>query len=99
MKKPPAKAKEAAEALAVQALTFIATDGERLGRFLAMTGIGPGEIRDAAREPEFLSGVLEHLIADEALLETFAAEAGFEPMDVVKAQVVLGGDKWERESP
>ncbi len=36
---------EAAEGLAIQALTFIAEDPERLGRFLAVTGIGPAEIR------------------------------------------------------
>ena len=31
----------AAEALAVAALAFIAAEPERLGRFLAMSGIGP----------------------------------------------------------
>ena len=49
--------REAAEGLAIQALTFIAGDGERLGRFLAVTGIGPAEIRAATREPGFLAGV------------------------------------------
>ncbi|HET7384796.1 MAG TPA: DUF3572 family protein [Pseudolabrys sp.] len=41
--------REQAEGLAIQALTFIAGDGERLGRFLAITGIGPAEIRSASR--------------------------------------------------
>ena len=40
----------AAEALAVAALAFIAGEPERLGRFLAMSGIGPDSIRAAARE-------------------------------------------------
>jgi Protein of unknown function (DUF3572) len=91
--------KEAAEALAIQALTFIAGDHERLGRFLAETGIGPGEIRTAAREPGFLIGVLDHLAGDESLLASFAAEAGFDPSDVGKAQAILGGAQWEREVP
>ena len=99
MKKPSVMPKEAAEALAIQALTFIAAEPERLGRFLAATGIGPAEIRGTAREPGFLAGVLEHLASDEALLAAFAAEAGFDPTDPGKAHAVLGGAPWEREVP
>jgi len=99
MKKPSVMPKDAAEALAIQALTFIAADGERLGRFLAATGIDPSEIRGAAREPGFLAGVLEHLANDETLLTAFAAEAGFAPTDPLKALAVLGGTPWEREVP
>ena len=87
---------EAAEALAIQALTIIAGDGERLGHFLAATGIGPAEIRAAAQEPGFLIGVLDHLAADERLLSAFAAEAGVDPSDIGKALAALGGH-WERE--
>ena len=75
---------EAAEELAIQALTFIAGDGERLGRFLAVTGIGPAEIREVAREQGFLSGVLDHLAADEPLLLAFSSETGIPPEDVGK---------------
>jgi hypothetical protein len=89
---------EAAEELAIQALTFIAGDSERLGRFLAVTGIGPAEIRAAARAPGFLIGVLDHLAADERLLTAFAAEAGVEPSAIGKALAALGGH-WEREIP
>ena len=91
-------AREAAEALAVQALSFIAQDGERLGRFLSLTGIGPGEIRSAAREPHFLVGVLDYLVADERLLTDFAKEAGHDPATVEAARIALGGG-WERDIP
>ena len=99
MKLGPPLTQEAAEGLAIQALTFIAQDGERLGRFLAVTGIGPAEIRAAAREPGFLVGVLDHLAGDERLLSAFAAEAGINPPDVGKARAALGGTPWEREIP
>jgi Protein of unknown function (DUF3572) len=89
---------EAAEALAIQALTFIAGDSERLGRFLAVTGIGPAEIREAAREQDFLVGVLDHIAADERLLLVFSSETGIAPADVGKALAALGGH-WEREIP
>jgi len=91
-------APEAAEALAIQALTFIAGDGERLGRFLATTGIGPAEIRAAAREPGFLAGVIDHLASDERLLLAFCSETGISPADFAKAHAALGGH-WERETP
>jgi len=99
MKLGPPLTKEVAEGLAIQALTFIAADRERLGRFLAATGIGPAEIRAAAREPGFLIGVLDHLAADERLLTAFAGEAGVDPSTIGKALTALGGKPWEREGP
>jgi hypothetical protein len=89
----------AAEGVAIQALSFIAADGERLGRFLAVTGIGPAEIRAASGEPGFLAGVLEYLAADDRLVAAFAAEAALNPADIAKAHVALGGIPWEREVP
>ena len=47
------KGRETAEALAIAALTFIAEEPERLGRFLALSGIGPESLRAAASEPGF----------------------------------------------
>jgi hypothetical protein len=98
MKPGPSLTQEAAEGLAIQALTFIAGDGERLGRFLATTGIGPAQIRAAAQEPGFLIGVLDYLAGDERLLSAFAAETGVNPADIGKAIAALG-DHWEREIP
>jgi hypothetical protein len=88
-----------AEGLAIQALSFTASEPERLGRFLAVTGIAPAEIRAAAAEPGFLAGVLEHLAADERLLTAFAADAGIDPAAIGKALATLNGGAWERESP
>ena len=99
MKQSPPLTQEAAEGLAIQALTFIAQDGGRLGGFLAATGIGPAEIRSAAGEPGFLAGVLEYLAADDRLIEAFAAETGHKPADVGRAHAALGGTPWEREVP
>jgi hypothetical protein len=95
----PPSARKTAEALAIQALTFIASDGERLGRFLAASGIGPAEIRSAAGEPEFLAGVLAYLVTDEKLLTDFASATEIDPDTVEQARAVLGGNPWERDSP
>jgi hypothetical protein len=99
MKGRSATVREAAEALAVQALSYIAQDGERLGRFLSLTGLGPAEIRAAARDPGFLAGVLEYLAGDERLLVDFAKEAGHDPATIEAARIALGGSSWEREVP
>jgi len=88
-----------AEHLAIAALGFIAGEPERLGRFLAMTGIGPDSIRAAAREPQFLLGVLDHLAADEPLLLAFAAENAIDPGEVIKARDTMAGRSWERDTP
>jgi uncharacterized protein DUF3572 len=92
-------ARKEAEALAIQALTFIASDAERLGRFLAVTGIGPSEIRAAAREPGFLGGVLDYIASDERLIVDFASESGLDPADVERGRAMLAGVPWERDVP
>jgi hypothetical protein len=88
-----------AEDLAIQALSYLAADPERLGAFLSVTGIGPDEIRAAAAEPGFLAGVLSYLASDERLAAGFAAETSCKPADIFRAHVALGGQPWEREVP
>ena len=80
---------EAASALAIAALRFIAEEPERLRVFLSLTGIDPQAIRAAAQEPGFLLGVLDHLAGDESLLLAFAAESEINPDEVRVARGVL----------
>lgn len=88
----------AASALAVQVLTWLAEEPERLVRFLDVTGLTPNSIRGAAAEPHFLASVLEYLLQDERLLVAFASNAGVAPTDVERARHTLAGT-WERETP
>jgi hypothetical protein len=99
MNKASGSAHEAAESLAIQALNFLATEPERLGRFLALSGLGPESIRAAAAESDFLAGVLAHLGEDEPLLVAFAAEAGVTPAEVDRARRLLAGGNFERDVP
>ena len=80
-----------AESLAVEALGFLAQDPDRLGAFLAASGMGPEMIRQAAADPGFLAGVLDHVASDEPLLLAFAQHAGVEPRTVERAHMLLGG--------
>jgi hypothetical protein len=77
--------------VAVAALTFLAADAGRLHRFLDITGLGPHNLRDAAKDPAFHGSVLEYLVADDELLVCFAADAGLEPEAVVRAHQALCG--------
>ncbi|HUN11130.1 MAG TPA: DUF3572 domain-containing protein [Rhabdaerophilum sp.] len=74
------------EALAIAVLGFLAEDSERLNRFLTLTGIDPSQIRLAAREAGFLTSVLDHLLADEALLLAFSANARVRPETIAAAR-------------
>jgi hypothetical protein len=98
MKKPGSATRETAELLAIQALAFIAQEPERLNGFLSVTGIELGALRDAASEPGFLAGVLEHMLGDESLLIAFAEAAGIDPAAIAGARQALGGSS-EHDPP
>jgi Protein of unknown function (DUF3572) len=85
--------RESAEALAIAALSFIAEEPERLGRFLALSGIGPESLRAAAREPGFLLGVLDYVTNDEALLISVSTDRGLDPADIARARDRLADER------
>ena len=69
----PALDLDAAEWVAIHALTFLAGDANRLGRFLSLTGIGPADLAAGRSEPHLQAAVLEYLLSDEPLLLEFSA--------------------------
>ena len=87
--KPPQLTKSAAESIAIEVLTFLAADPLRLDRFLALSGLGRDNLRAAAREPQFLAAILDHLASDERLLLAFAASTGHAPATIAKARDIL----------
>jgi hypothetical protein len=91
MKTRAGATREAAEMLAIQALAFIAEEPERLNGFIAASGIALAQIRQAASEPGFLAGVLEHMLGNENLLLAFAQSSGIDPSEVARGASVLGG--------
>jgi Protein of unknown function (DUF3572) len=99
LKKSVQNPREVAEIVAVQALTFIAGDPERLGAFLAESGLGPETLRTAANEPHFLSSVLDFVLRDDATVKAFAAASQLHPTNIAAARQALGDPKWERDVP
>ncbi|OAF07507.1 MULTISPECIES: DUF3572 domain-containing protein [Bradyrhizobium] len=103
MKKPVHTPREVAEIVAIQALSFVASEPERLGLFLAETGVGPETLRSAASNPNFLLSILDFVLRDDATVKAFAAASELHPTNIAAARQVLGdalGDRpWERDVP
>jgi len=91
--------REAAEHLAIQALEYLAGEPDQLARFLSLAGLDLATLRSAARDPQFLTGVLEYVTADEPLLLALAKHMQLRPQELVSACTVLAGQRWERETP
>lgn len=88
---------EQAQSIAIEGLGFIAADPDLLPRFLALTGIEANHIREAAREPGFLAGVLQFILAHEPTLLAFSQASGLAPEKVAAAHKALpfGEENWD----
>jgi len=99
LKKPVHNPREVAEIVAVQALSFIASEPERLGLFLAESGIGPETLRNAAADPRFLASVLDFIMRDDATVKAFADVSQLHPTNIAAAHQALNDPEWERDVP
>jgi hypothetical protein len=99
LKKSIHKPKEVAEIVAIQALSFVAGDPERLGLFLAESGIGPETLRTAAADPHFLANVLDFVLRDDDTVKAFAAVSQLHPTNIAAARQALRDPNEERDVP
>jgi hypothetical protein len=99
LKKAVHNPRQVAEIVAVQALSFIAGDPERLGLFLAESGIGPETLHTAATDPHFLANVLDFVMRDDATVKAFAATSQLHPTNIAAAHQALNDPQWERDVP
>lgn len=88
---PPARepAEDMAQTVALQALAFLAENPRRWARFLALTGLAVGDVRQRIAAREVHCAVLEYLAADESLLLLFSANSAIAPERIVKALALL----------
>ena len=84
-----------AVAVAQQAVIFLSQDEDLLGRFLALSGIGPAEIRGRIADPAFLGGVLDFLLAHEPSVLAFASWADIDPALPSRARSMLPGFQYD----
>jgi hypothetical protein len=82
---------EAAEAIAIQALAFLADDPKRLEHFVVETGMIPTAFRERGADPELLGAVMDYVLAFDDRLLNFAAFAQVKPASIVAARRSLPG--------
>ncbi len=78
-----------AETIALQGLTFLAGDPQRLVRFLSLTGLSPQDLKGFGRDPNLQMALMEYLLGDESLLLVFTSEAGVSPEVIAPAYELL----------
>jgi hypothetical protein len=77
--------------MALETLSFLAEDPDRLGRFFDLTGLTLQTLRAAAGTPRFDASLLDYLGSDVVLLRAFAERHGYDPGEVDAARVALSG--------
>ena len=80
-----------AEAIALQALAFLAHEPARLSRFISLTGIGAADLKATAERCDTLAAVLDHVLHDESLLLEFTSNHAISPEIIAPAHAVLAG--------
>jgi hypothetical protein len=79
--------------LALAALAATLGDARRAQRFIALTGIGTGELRERAGDPRLLAALIRFLEAHEPDLVAVAEELGVSPELLVEARRKLEGEE------
>ena len=74
-----------AEQIAGTVLGWLAGEPEMLGRFLALSGVQPQQLRTAVQDPQFLAGMIDFLMSHEPTLLAFCEATGTKPEDVAAA--------------
>ncbi|PSL19654.1 DUF3572 domain-containing protein [Shimia abyssi] len=82
---------EAAEVLALKALSWLVTNDELLPVFLGATGASVNDLQASAGEKEFLGSVLEFLTMDDAWVMAFCDAHRVAYEDPMMAGAVLMG--------
>lgn len=82
---------DSAELLAIEALSWLVTNDELLPVFLGATGASEKDIRDRARDPEFLASVLDFLLMDDAWIAAFCDNARYAYDFPIRARAALPG--------
>ncbi|MCP4922989.1 MAG: DUF3572 domain-containing protein [bacterium] len=78
-----------AQTIALQCLAFlIGQDGAR-NLFLSTSGLSIDDLRNKATQPDFLAGVMDFLLSDEELIQTFCIESNLTAERVWKARRAL----------
>lgn len=77
--------------LAVDVLTWLARDDERLMAFLGLSGASVDDLRIRAQDPEFLGFLIDFLLQDEEALIAFCDDMGHDYETPMRLRAGLPG--------
>ena len=83
--------RDAAQSIAILALSYLTRDPDRLDRFTGWTGLAIDDLAQAVANPDMLGGVLDYLLGDEKLLLEFAEDAAIAAEEPAQARQALPG--------
>ncbi|WP_413720637.1 DUF3572 domain-containing protein [Silicimonas sp. MF1-12-2] len=82
---------DSAELLAIEALSWLVRNDELLPVFLGATGASASDLRQSAKDPEFLASVLDFLLMDDAWIAEFCQSADYRFDFPMRARAALPG--------
>jgi hypothetical protein len=86
-----ALSQDAAETVALQALSWLASNDDLLPVFMGASGASLGDLRDRAADPAFLGAVLDFLMMDDAWVISFCDAQGVAYDTPMQARMSLPG--------
>lgn len=75
-----------ADTIALQAVVWVLSDGQRADRLLAMTGLDADTLRAGIEDRAILGALLDHLANHEPDLVACAQELGYSPAALIDAR-------------
>ena len=88
------KPNEAVTDIVLKLMVFLAGDESRLERFLALSGLGPSNLRSRYNEPIFQGFLLDHLFQDDGLTSDFCTDASISAESLTRLRAKLPGGEW-----
>ncbi|WP_397541281.1 DUF3572 domain-containing protein [Roseovarius salis] len=82
---------DAAEAIALECLAWLAGNDDLFPVFLGATGASAADVRERAQDPEFLGAVLDFVLMDDAWVTAFCEHANLAPATPMAARAALPG--------
>lgn len=82
---------QAAETLALKALTWLAGRDDLMDVFMGSTGVAASDLRERADDPEFLVAVVDFILMDDAWITAFSNENELAPDALMQARSSLPG--------
>jgi hypothetical protein len=76
-------------------LVFLSGDEDRLGRFLALSGLSPQDLRERHGDPVFQGFLLDYLFQDDQTTSAFCEDIQISPEALMRIRHRLpGGGEW-----